>query len=122
MSWVAKNSRVTLLSKQTTTGAGELKYVKISNQSIFQIKLEGTSGALTATVELYGSNDPVAETDKDKAAKTTLKTFSLTGTGTGADATADVEDHLVNAQYSYFWAKVTGITGTGAAVSLWATI
>lgn len=112
-----------LLSKATATAVGSVAKVPFPNggQAIFQAILEGTSGAVSATVALYGSNDSLCLESQTNAAKETLVTFSLSGTGNGVDgagARSDSAVASVQAPYKYFWAEVTAISGTGAQVTL----
>jgi hypothetical protein len=90
-------------------------------QAMVQAILEGTSGAASATVLLYGSNDKVCLTSQANAAKETLATFTLSGTGAGLDGTgarADKAFTSIQSPWRYFWAEVTAISGTGARVTL----
>jgi hypothetical protein len=113
----------TLLSEATTTRSGASTELRFNNggQAIVQAILEGTSGTVTATVQLYGSNDPICQSNQTNAAAQLIATFSLSGTGAGLDgagARADSAVASVYAPYRWFWGKVTAISGTGASVYL----
>ena len=111
-----------LLTKATTTQTGLSIGMRIFSQAIFQASIEGTSGTCTATVLLYGSNDPTADTSQVNSANCLLTTFSLSGTGLGAGISCNNSVYAVLAPYRKFWAQVTAIGGTGTAVSVWAAV
>jgi hypothetical protein len=96
--------------------------LQLNNQAIFHCSIEGTSGTVAATVELYGSMDDTIQSSIANAAKSLLATFSLSGTGAGAGISAASDVWPVAVPYKYFWGKVTAISGTGAQVSLWAGV
>jgi len=109
-----------LLSGTIAQATGTQTCVPIAKQGIvFRAILKGTAAqAVSATVLLYGSNDPLAcGDDATNCAKELLATYSLSGTA-AAGGLADSGVWLVTAPYSRFWGKVTAITGTGAAVYL----
>lgn len=88
----------------TATGAGDAKY-KDSPWSFFQGTVVG-SGAVTATIDIEGSNDGVYW------AKTPLGTITLTA----ADSDSDGFTYVGPAKY--IRANVTAVTGTGATVTV----
>lgn len=108
----------------TATTTGNPQEVTFNrNGMVVQAIIRGTSGAVTATAHLYGSNDPAACASDDalvlsNAAKETLATFSLSGTGTGALIAANSAVATITAPYRRFWCDVTAISGTGAAVTI----
>jgi hypothetical protein len=110
----------TLFMNKIAAGVSGAHNIPVNKSGIvFQALLYGSAGAATATVLLYGSNDPLVWGDSPDlvhAGKQTLATFTLSGTG-GATC-ADNGVWLVSAPYMRFWAEVTAITGTGAAVTL----
>lgn len=82
-----------------TTGGREYKD---SPYSTYQAVVTGT-GAVTATVNVYGSNDGV------NFNTTALGTITLSGTTSAADGFTSV------APWKYIRAVLTNLTGTGAA-------
>lgn len=78
---------------------------KDSINATFQASITGT-GAVAATVTIEVSNDGV------NAAKTSLGVITLSGTTTDSDGFA------TNSAWVYVRAKITGISGTGATVSV----
>lgn len=77
------------------------------NQRSVQASVAGT-GAVSATVDIFGANDirfPIK-----------IGTITLTGTGTASDALQD------SFPWEYYFANVTAISGTGAAVSVVASV
>ena len=110
----------TLLSGTLVTSVGTPKTIPVNKAGIlFQAILKGTAAqAVSATVVLYGSSDPlVCAGDTTNTSKVTLATFSLSGTG-AAITPADSGIWAVTVPYSRFWAEVTAIAGTGAAVTV----
>jgi hypothetical protein len=110
----------TLLSGALAQVVGTPRTVPVARQGIvFQAILKGTaSQSVSATVRLYGSNDPlVCGGDTTNCCKETLATYSLSGTA-ASGGLADSGVWLVTAPYSRFWGEVTAIAGTGAAVYL----
>jgi hypothetical protein len=91
-----------MLSARTTTGAGDVAEVDSGPKTI-QGVVNGT-GAVTATVEIDGSNNGV---NWDL-----LGTLSLSGTTTASDSFSSMD------RYRYLRADVTAISGTGAAVTV----
>lgn len=75
----------------------------------YQAQVDGT-GALTATIEIYVSNtDPVNNVGTNGLL---LGTITLAGTTTATDG------FTINAPWKWTWAKLTAISGTGAAVNV----
>jgi hypothetical protein len=106
-----------------TNTKSEIKQIHFfdAGQALFQAILEGTSGVVSATVVLYGTNDSACLVSTANAAKETLKTYSLSGTGAGFDgagARAASDFLALTAPWYYIWAEVTAIAGTGTAVTL----
>ena len=109
-----------LLSGNLATVTGTPTTVPITKAGIaFQAILKGTSGqAVSATVLLYGSSDPIAcGGDATTSAAELLATYSLAGTATSTGL-ADHGVWAVTMPYSRFWGKISAIAGTGAAVTL----
>lgn len=106
---------VNLLNGATATGFGPVREVPVP--AIIQAWIAGTSGAVTATVEIYGSCDPTAIVTRANAANTLITTLNLSGTGGGAGIAVDTEIFSHTVPYTWVWAKVTAISGTGATVS-----
>ena len=106
-----------LLDAATATGYGSA--YALTSPITFQAWITGTSGTITATVVIYGSNDATVETSPIIAAKTLLFTSStLSGTGVGVGTAVATETFVVNTQYRYYIANTTAISGTDATVSL----
>jgi len=76
-----------------------------SQNKVFGVVANGSSGAFTATVKLYGSTDGV-NFDTTNA----VHTFTMSGTAT----TAEVVNSPDNSSYLKGRADVTAFTGTGA--------
>ena len=96
------------LSGQTSTGTGST-YQNVKNIPMgYQATVTGT-GAVSATVKVWGANSDVAS-DNTKAVL--LGTISLSGTTNASDGFYSF------AGWSYVFGEVTAISGTGAAVTL----
>ena len=106
---------VCALDSVITTSVGPL--LSLLAPVAFHFWLTGTSGAVTATVSVYGSNDLTALTSQTDAGKVLLGTTSaLSGTG-GGEGVAVANDALpVFANYLHYWAEVTAISGTDTKV------
>lgn len=102
--WVKSGKVINICGGETTTGAKTLKF-KDAPLSSFQATVLGT-GAVTATVEIEGSNDGAYWCD------TPLGTITLSGT------TSHTDGFTVNAPWKYVRANITAISGTGANVSV----
>ena len=85
------------------TGTGEQTGPKDGNTVSFQATVAGT-GAVTAAAALDGTNTP-----EDSASWVQLTTVSPSGT------TAATAQSTVTSAFPYFRARLTGLTGTGAA-------
>jgi hypothetical protein len=83
----------------------------------FNLWITGTSGTITATVKIWGSNDLSCLTSQTNCSKILLgQSTALTGTGTG-DGVPNASDALyVTANYLHYWAEVSAISGTGTKV------
>lgn len=95
----------TLLSAVTTTGAGAA-VPRVRAERVVHAAVTGT-GAVAATVEVYGAIDPPT----DETDCVLLGTITLSGTD------KDVDGFGMDAPWGYLLAKVTAISGTGAAVT-----
>jgi hypothetical protein len=71
---------------------------------LFHSKITGT-GALTATINIYGSIDGTTATGE------LVQTHTMSGT------TSDIVADSVSGLWPYFYADLTAISGTGAAVT-----
>jgi Tfp pilus assembly protein PilV len=91
-----------LLDNITTTGDSQLVET-LCDGITFQASVTGT-GAVSATVLLYGSNEPV------KTNAVLLATATLSGT------TTDTAGAQIPAEWSYVYASCTAISGTSAKV------
>jgi hypothetical protein len=94
-----------LLKDATTTQTSQAVSINPSGPQTVQATIAGT-GAVSATVEIYGSNTP---TFSDALL---LATCSLSGT------TTDKTGAVIEAQWLYMWGKVTAISGTSATVNV----
>ncbi len=112
-------SQYRLLDRAAATVTGSARRYVLSQPIAVQASIEGTSGTVTASVTLYGSNDEDNVGAPDNAAAVGLKTFSLSGTGVGAGLSAASDVYALDTQYRFVWAKLTAISGTGATVSVW---
>jgi hypothetical protein len=90
--------------------------IPINKTSItFHAILRGTTGSVSSTVVIYGSNDPLAfasPADLANAGKEVLATLSMSGTGATVTA-CDSDKVVVTAPYQRYWATVSSTTGTG---------
>lgn len=93
---------ITLLNQATTISTGEVKGLTSGVRTI-QAVISG-AGAVSATVEFYGSNVD------DLTTGILLATSTLSGTNT------DTAGGVIAAEYLYMWAKVTAISGTTANI------
>ena len=93
---------IKLLDSVTTTQTGGFIRIPAGSRTI-QAVITGT-GAVSATVEFYGSNNEVI------ANGILLATSTLTGT------TTDQTGSVIAAEYDVMWAKLTAISGTEAVV------
>jgi hypothetical protein len=93
--------KVTGYTGVTSNTTGEREY-KDSPTSTFQAVVSGT-GSVTATVNIYGSNDGT------NFATTALGTITLSGTTTANNGFTSVSS------WKYVRADLTNLTGTGAA-------
>jgi hypothetical protein len=110
----------TLLNGVTADGVGSVVSSFPQGTRVFQVKLGGTSGTVSASVKLYATNDALCLTDQTGCAQKLLTTFVLSGTaGANADIAADTNFYEVTSPWKYYWMEVTGLTGTGAKVSGW---
>lgn len=104
----------------TAINTGPVYESQPGGSKCFQVKLGGTSGAVSATVELYATNDPYCLISQDNCAKYLLNTYSLLGTaGASTEIAADSNYISTNVPWRFFWFKCTAITGTGAKISAW---
>ena len=108
-------SNKALVTQATKTGyyAG----VNIITPVLFQAWIDGNSG-VAGTVELYGSNDQRALQTPDIAAAQKLSTITFVGSGTGPLAPPESFVIPVELPYGYFFARITAISGTNAAISV----
>lgn len=96
---------ITFLDAVTTNQTGSPKLFPDGTRQ-FQSKITGT-GAVSATVTFYGSNE---STD---TVGVVLDTHTLSGTSSDkAYSSAPI-----TAQWPYIWAVLTSISGTGATVT-----
>lgn len=98
---------ITLLYQATTTTtptAADIFEIDTDGTRTIQALISGT-GAVSATVEFYGSNA------NDLTTGLLLATATLSGT------TTDSTGGAMSAEYPYMWAKVTAISGTSAKVT-----
>lgn len=94
---------VTLLNQATTVSTGEIKGLTSGIRTL-HTTVSGT-GAVSATVEFYGSNLD------DSTTGILLATSILSGTNKDNAGDSDYREYL------YMWAKVTAISGTNAKVT-----
>jgi hypothetical protein len=93
----------TLLNSVTTPVTGSSYNVASKEERNFVCSVEGT-GAVSATVLLEASNN--------NQQWFTLATFSLSGTDSDADG------YVSDDAWQFIRAKVTAVSGTGAAVTM----
>jgi len=98
MSEIRAKKVIKLLDSVTTTQTGEFIRIPAGSRTI-QAVVTGT-GAVSATVEFYGSNNEVV------ANGILLATATLSGTTTASTGA------VITAEYDVMWAKVTAISGT----------
>lgn len=98
--WVPSN---VLLNAVTSIGLGPVCKGLGGNRS-FRLKVTGT-GSVQATADLYGNNEPSNTTG------VFLGTLAANGTNSA-------QDGGIIASFSYFYANLTSITGTGAAATV----
>lgn len=94
---------ISLLTDAPATQTGAIVGI-FSGVRTIQSVIKGT-GAVSATVEFYGSNVD------DLTTGILLATATLSGTNT------DTAGAVITAEYFYMWAKITAISGTAASVS-----
>lgn len=94
---------VKLLDAVTTTGAGPVQAVERGTKGI-HARVSG-SGTVSATVEIYGSNE------SRQVGGALRGTITLAGTDNAGDGFQDPGSFL------FYYATVTAISGTGAAVT-----
>ena len=111
-----------LFNKVTSVQNSQAIGMRINNYAVFQASLEGVSGSVSATIQLYGSNDPVVDTNPLYAASNLLGTFTLTNTANGLGFSVAQQVISVQQPYRKFWAGISSISGIGTAVSLWAAV
>lgn len=109
---------MTCLNAATATGwASQTVRMRNANaKHMAWIQSASTGGALTATVEVWASDDIRIHSDPDNAAKVALGTLSLSGTSTAANSAGDTKAQAQTAPYAWTRHKITAISGTGAAV------
>lgn len=95
---------VPLLDAATAPQTSVLIAVGSGSRTI-QASITGV-GAVTATVEIYGSNQPLT------TGGSLLATMTLSGT------TTDNAGDLIAAEWPFMYAKLTAISGTSAAVTV----
>jgi hypothetical protein len=93
---------ITLVDGMATQSTGEIIGVWTGFRTI-QGSISGV-GALSATVEIYGSNLERIETG------ILLAILTLSG------STNDNAGDIINAEYAFMWAKITEISGLNAEV------
>ena len=96
---------VEFFSGATTNSTSPIFKVKRGDK-VFHSKITGT-GAVSATVTYYGSGFD------DLATGVVLDTHTLSGTTTASDGS----QVTITTSWPYLWAKITNISGTGAAVT-----
>lgn len=99
---------LTLLNRVTAIGVGATYQNNKSSPKNYQAMVTGT-GAVSATVLVWGANLDPASTD---AVATLLATFTLSGTTNASDGFYSF------AGWQFVYGEVTAISGTGAAVTL----
>ena len=108
---------ITFLAGATATGVGVVRKLPLgAGTAVLQVWVKADSGATTAGVTLWGSNDPTCRTSQSACAKTSVGTLALSGTGAG-DTPADVDALSVTTQFAFYWVEITGISGTNANVT-----
>lgn len=94
-----------LMSGVTTNTTSDALRIPASGNKAFWAEVAGT-GAVTATVAIYGCRTPIAENG------VLLATITLSDTTRDQDAAA-----TSTAPYPYMYAITTNVTGTGATVN-----
>lgn len=102
--WVKSGKVMDLLQGATTTVTGDWKY-KDAPKATIQATVSGT-GAVGATVVIEVSNDGV------NALGTSAGTITLSGTTSASDG------FVTDSSWKYIRARITAVSGTGAAVSV----
>ena len=100
-----KMRSVVMLSGVTGNDTSDI-YAVHRGDKTFMSEITGT-GAVSATVTYYGSNRA------DTSRGVPLDTHALSGT----DEDFTGSEVVINTSWSYIWAVITGISGTGAAVT-----
>ncbi len=99
-----------LLAAVIAASVGETYENSDRKSKTYQASVAGT-GAVTATVKLWGSNAKTSPNGNTTKA-TVLSTFTLSGTTTATDG------FFSFAGWRFVFGEVTAISGTGAAVTL----
>lgn len=103
--------RLALFNERPTVGKSDLTPLRESNYQAGMRNIHAVvkgEGAVSATVRLYGCNDPRYPVE--------ILTFTLSGNGTVSDSAKD------NFPFEFYQAEVVAISGVGARVSLIASI
>lgn len=113
-----------MFNGKTATGWGDVPTPSRKDVTV-QASLKGTSGTVTATVDVYVSNDPQFATDPANAPKSLAGSIVLSGTGSGLLSTSTVADSggfALQTRWRYIAANLSAISGTGATAtcSQWA--
>lgn len=103
MSEIRAKKIIKLLDSVTTTQTGAFIKIPAGSRTI-QAVVTGT-GAVTATVEFYGSNNEITANG------------ILLATSTLSNTTTDSTGAVITAEYDVMWAKLISISGTGAVVN-----
>ena len=103
MSQLRAKKVITLLGNVTTIQTGSFVRIPAGYRTI-QATISGT-GAVTATVEWYGSNNEIAANG------------ILLATSTLSNTTTDSTGAAITVEYDVMWAKLTAISGTSAIVN-----
>jgi hypothetical protein len=110
------NRRIVLLNGVTAIQQGNV-VIDVPVPVSFIPWVKGTAGTVTATVNLYASNDDSCRSSplaQSASAAVLLATWSLSGTLQAVDTSGVV----VATSYLYWWGTVSAISGTNAAVFL----
>lgn len=107
---------VVLLDAVDAVGSGVVQQALFPPITL-QCWIEGTSGAVTATANFWGSLDDTCLTSQANSAKTLIFSKSLSGTGAGAGISVDSESFVCYSRYPYYWAEVESVSGTGTKVT-----
>lgn len=97
----------------TTSVSNSNPTIKPSIYTTFQVLLAGT-GAISATVSFYVSNDDTFNTTPASMqwCATPVATITVSGTTTASDGVT------ISAAWKYVQARVSAISGTGATLSV----